>query len=257
MLQPAEGTTVPTWRASTSTREPSRTGTATRAGSTSTSWRAGDAWACRTPSTSSRPGDFVVAPADERHYHGAARGAGAVWLAITWGTTAWEDAPERRMTGAFDAVVAGAGFAGLRAARDLADAGRSVLVLEARRAARRAHLDAPVRGHGPAGRDRRLVVHARARRGAVRARALRARDPHLRSPVRGALAHRRRAARRPAGAIRRARCSRRRARRDRRRRRCAAGAGRSASAARCPAPSTCASSARRRRRASSSRPGGS
>lgn len=39
------------------------------------------------------PGTHVVAPADERHYHGAARGAGAVWLAITWGTTAWEDAP--------------------------------------------------------------------------------------------------------------------------------------------------------------------
>ena len=37
----------------------------------------------------------------------------------------------RRMTGEFDAVVAGAGFAGLRAARDLAEAGRSVLVLEA------------------------------------------------------------------------------------------------------------------------------
>jgi monoamine oxidase len=36
------------------------------------------------------------------------------------------------MTGEFDTVVAGAGFAGLRAARDLADAGRSVLVLEAR-----------------------------------------------------------------------------------------------------------------------------
>jgi quercetin dioxygenase-like cupin family protein len=39
------------------------------------------------------PGEYVVAPADERHYHGAARGAGAVWLAITWGVTAWEDAP--------------------------------------------------------------------------------------------------------------------------------------------------------------------
>ena len=36
------------------------------------------------------------------------------------------------MTGDADVIVAGAGFAGLRAARDLADAGRSVLVLEAR-----------------------------------------------------------------------------------------------------------------------------
>jgi monoamine oxidase len=36
------------------------------------------------------------------------------------------------MTAEVDTVVAGAGFAGLRAARDLADAGRSVLVLEAR-----------------------------------------------------------------------------------------------------------------------------
>lgn len=40
------------------------------------------------------PGDYVVAPADERHYHGAARAADAVWLAITWGTTVWEEAPE-------------------------------------------------------------------------------------------------------------------------------------------------------------------
>jgi monoamine oxidase len=36
------------------------------------------------------------------------------------------------MSDLLDVVVAGAGFAGLRAARDLADAGRSVLVLEAR-----------------------------------------------------------------------------------------------------------------------------
>jgi monoamine oxidase len=36
------------------------------------------------------------------------------------------------VTPELDTVVAGAGFAGLRAARDLADAGRSVLVLEAR-----------------------------------------------------------------------------------------------------------------------------
>jgi monoamine oxidase len=36
------------------------------------------------------------------------------------------------VTAELDTVVAGAGFAGLRAARDLADAGRSVLVLEAR-----------------------------------------------------------------------------------------------------------------------------
>jgi monoamine oxidase len=36
------------------------------------------------------------------------------------------------MSDELDAIVVGAGFAGLRAARDLADAGRSVLVLEAR-----------------------------------------------------------------------------------------------------------------------------
>lgn len=36
------------------------------------------------------------------------------------------------MSAEVDTIVAGAGFAGLRAARDLADAGRSVLVLEAR-----------------------------------------------------------------------------------------------------------------------------
>jgi quercetin dioxygenase-like cupin family protein len=40
------------------------------------------------------PGDYVVAPADERHYHGAARDGDAVWLTITWGTTVWEEAPE-------------------------------------------------------------------------------------------------------------------------------------------------------------------
>jgi quercetin dioxygenase-like cupin family protein len=40
------------------------------------------------------PGSFVVAPARERHYHGAARSADAVWLVVTWGTTVWEEAPE-------------------------------------------------------------------------------------------------------------------------------------------------------------------
>lgn len=37
------------------------------------------------------PGDYVDAPADERHYHGAAAGLNCTFLAITWGTTAWED----------------------------------------------------------------------------------------------------------------------------------------------------------------------
>lgn len=42
-----------------------------------------------------RVGSLVVCPADERHWHGAARGADTTLLAITWGTTAWETlAPE-------------------------------------------------------------------------------------------------------------------------------------------------------------------
>jgi quercetin dioxygenase-like cupin family protein len=38
-----------------------------------------------------RPGDLVYAPANERHWHGAAQGASCTFLASTWGTTAWED----------------------------------------------------------------------------------------------------------------------------------------------------------------------
>lgn len=38
-----------------------------------------------------RPGDLVVCPAGERHWHGAAAGHDASMLAITWGTTQWED----------------------------------------------------------------------------------------------------------------------------------------------------------------------
>jgi quercetin dioxygenase-like cupin family protein len=37
------------------------------------------------------PGALVVTPPGERHWHGAARGADADVLAITWGTTVWED----------------------------------------------------------------------------------------------------------------------------------------------------------------------
>jgi len=37
------------------------------------------------------PGDYVDSPADERHYHGAAAGHACTFLAITWGTTQWED----------------------------------------------------------------------------------------------------------------------------------------------------------------------
>lgn len=41
------------------------------------------------------PGTLVVTPPDERHWHGAASGADATLLAVTWGATAWEDdAPE-------------------------------------------------------------------------------------------------------------------------------------------------------------------
>jgi quercetin dioxygenase-like cupin family protein len=37
------------------------------------------------------PGALVVTPAGERHWHGAAPGADAAVLAVTWGTTQWED----------------------------------------------------------------------------------------------------------------------------------------------------------------------
>ena len=37
------------------------------------------------------PGTLVVAPADEAHWHGAARGVDCTMLAVTWGTTCWHD----------------------------------------------------------------------------------------------------------------------------------------------------------------------
>jgi quercetin dioxygenase-like cupin family protein len=39
------------------------------------------------------PGTLVVIPVDERHWHGAAPGSDCTFLAVTWGTTAWEDRP--------------------------------------------------------------------------------------------------------------------------------------------------------------------
>ena len=38
-----------------------------------------------------RPGDLVHAPSGERHWHGAAPGERCTFLALTWGTTAWEE----------------------------------------------------------------------------------------------------------------------------------------------------------------------
>lgn len=41
------------------------------------------------------PGALVVCPVGERHWHGAALGHDTTLLAVTWGTTQWEDsAPE-------------------------------------------------------------------------------------------------------------------------------------------------------------------
>lgn len=37
------------------------------------------------------PGDYLVTPPGERHFHGAAAGFDCVWLTITWGVTEWED----------------------------------------------------------------------------------------------------------------------------------------------------------------------
>jgi quercetin dioxygenase-like cupin family protein len=38
-------------------------------------------------------GTLVVCPPGERHWHGAAAGLDATLLAVTWGTTQWEDDP--------------------------------------------------------------------------------------------------------------------------------------------------------------------
>lgn len=40
-----------------------------------------------------RQGTLVVCPPDERHWHGAVAGGDASLLAVTWGTTQWEDTP--------------------------------------------------------------------------------------------------------------------------------------------------------------------
>ena len=41
------------------------------------------------------PGHLVVAPPNETHSHGAAKGADCTLLAITWGTTCWhEEVPD-------------------------------------------------------------------------------------------------------------------------------------------------------------------
>jgi quercetin dioxygenase-like cupin family protein len=37
------------------------------------------------------PGALVVSPPGERHWHGAGVGKDATLLAVTWGTTQWED----------------------------------------------------------------------------------------------------------------------------------------------------------------------
>ena len=37
------------------------------------------------------PGTLVVAPPDERHWHGAAAGEAAAVLSLAWGTTVWEE----------------------------------------------------------------------------------------------------------------------------------------------------------------------
>lgn len=41
------------------------------------------------------PGAVVIAPADERHWHGAAVGSSCRWLTITWGATSWDDQAPR------------------------------------------------------------------------------------------------------------------------------------------------------------------
>ena len=60
-----------------------------------------------------------------------------------------------------DVIVVGAGLAGLRAARDLADAGRQRARPGSPRPGRRTRLDLDVPRHRPGDRGRRWLVHRR------------------------------------------------------------------------------------------------
>ena len=200
MLQPADGDNRPRmWRECIFARVPSRIGTAIPEDSTSTSCRAADGWECPTASTTSRRASTSWprgrAPLPRRGTRRRRRVARDHLGHDGLGGRAGE-----RVTAELDTVVAGAGFAGLRAARDLADAGRWCWC------SRPGIVPVVAPGHvhsraRPDGRDRRVVVRPGARRGASRARRATGSARAPTRPVGRPLAHRRRGAPRPSGAF--------------------------------------------------------
>ena len=245
MLQAGRGGRPPRRRARALLRRArSRTGTATRAGSTCCLLEGRGRFGLPDGEHELAPGDFVDAPAGERHFHGAAAGADCVWLAITWGVTDWEDrAPERRMSDDADVIVAGAGLR--RPARRPRPRRRGALGARARGArppGRPRPWTRPVRGLGPArSRSAARGMRPSTPRCAPSSRATGSQAAPTVAPA---------AVRwRTGGELRdglpvpfeRARRAQRGARRDRRRRCCAPPPGRSPRAARSRVPSTCGS----------------
>ena len=143
--------------------------------------RAAGGSGCPTASTRSRRASTSWRPRTSATTTARHAAPTAVWLAITWGVTDWEDAPGARVTGEPDAVVAGAGFAG-PARRARPRRRRALGAACSRPGTVRAGAPGRVRSRARARRSRSAARGSRPEHAEVpsRARALRARHAHLR-----------------------------------------------------------------------------